>query len=50
MKRRLYTLDVFTTKQFAGNPLAVITDGDGLAKDQMQAIANEMNLADGSCF
>jgi trans-2,3-dihydro-3-hydroxyanthranilate isomerase len=46
MKRRLYTLDVFTTKPFAGNPLAVVTDGDGLAKDRMQAIAKEMNLAE----
>ena len=39
MKRRLYTLDVFTTKQFAGNPLAVVTDGDGLTTKKMQAIA-----------
>ena len=31
MKRRLYTLDVFTTKPFAGNPLAVVTDGDGIS-------------------
>ena len=31
MKRRLYTLDAFTTRQYAGNPLAVITDGDGIA-------------------
>ena len=46
MKRRLYTLDVFTTKQFAGNPLAVITDGDGIAQAKMQAIAREMNLSE----
>ena len=46
MKRRLYTLDVFTTKQYAGNPLAVITDGDGIAPAKMQAIAREMNLAE----
>src|ERR1700741_5140126 len=46
MKRRLYTLDVFTTKQYAGNPLAVITDGDGLAQAKMQAIAREMNLSE----
>jgi len=46
MKRRLYTLDVFTTKQYAGNPLAVITDGDGIALAKMQAIAREMNLAE----
>jgi trans-2,3-dihydro-3-hydroxyanthranilate isomerase len=46
MKRRLYTLDVFTTKPFAGNPLAVVTDGDGLSTRTMQAIAKEMNLAE----
>src|ERR1700683_2182572 len=46
MKRRLYTLDVFTTKRFAGNPLAVVTDGDGLTTKRMQAIAREMNLAE----
>jgi trans-2,3-dihydro-3-hydroxyanthranilate isomerase len=46
MKRRLYTLDVFTTKPFAGNPLAVVTDGDGISTATMQAIAREMNLSE----
>jgi len=46
MKRRLYTVDVFTLKRFAGNPLAVVTDGDGLSASTMQAIAREMNLAE----
>jgi trans-2,3-dihydro-3-hydroxyanthranilate isomerase len=46
MKRRLYTLDVFTTKPYAGNPLAVITDGDGLSPAVMQSIAREMNLSE----
>jgi trans-2,3-dihydro-3-hydroxyanthranilate isomerase len=46
MKRRLYTLDVFTTKKFAGNPLAVITDGDGIPTARMQSIAREMNLSE----
>ena len=46
MKRRLYTLDVFTSKPFAGNPLAVVTDGDGLTTKKMQAIAREMNLSE----
>ncbi|MGH9861044.1 MAG: PhzF family phenazine biosynthesis protein, partial [Candidatus Acidiferrales bacterium] len=46
MKRRLYQLDVFTTKPFAGNPLAVVTDGDGLSTRRMQAIAKEMNLSE----
>jgi trans-2,3-dihydro-3-hydroxyanthranilate isomerase len=46
MEHRFYTLDVFTTTRFEGNPLAVFTDGDGLSDDQMQAIAREMNLAE----
>jgi trans-2,3-dihydro-3-hydroxyanthranilate isomerase len=46
MKRRLYTLDVFCTKPFAGNPLAVIIDGDGLSAAKMQSIAREMNLSE----
>jgi trans-2,3-dihydro-3-hydroxyanthranilate isomerase len=46
VKRRLYQLDVFTTKPYAGNPLAVITDGDGLSRPQMQAIAREINLCE----
>ena len=44
MKRHFYQLDVFTDKPLAGNPLAVITDGDDLSSRQMQAIAREMNL------
>jgi len=46
MKRRFYQLDVFTAKPFAGNPLAVVTDGDDLSPRQMQAVAREMNLAE----
>jgi len=46
MERRFYTLDVFTTKRFEGNPLAVITDGDGLSEAAMQAVAREMNLSE----
>jgi len=46
MERRFYTLDVFTTTRFEGNPLAVITDGDGLSKDAMLAVAREMNLSE----
>jgi trans-2,3-dihydro-3-hydroxyanthranilate isomerase len=46
MKRRIYTLDVFTTKQLEGNPLAVVIDGDGIPAKKMQAIAREMNLAE----
>jgi len=46
MERRFYTLDVFTTTRFEGNPLAVITDGDGLSNDAMLAVAREMNLSE----
>ncbi|MGB8474307.1 MAG: PhzF family phenazine biosynthesis protein [Candidatus Acidiferrum sp.] len=46
MEHRFYTLDVFTATRFEGNPLAVITDGDGLSDDQMLAIAREMNLSE----
>src|SRR2546429_898511 len=46
MEHRYYTLDVFTTTRFAGNPLAVFTDGDELSDDQMLAIAREMNLSE----
>jgi trans-2,3-dihydro-3-hydroxyanthranilate isomerase len=46
MQHRFYTLDVFTTTRFHGNPLAVVTDGDGFSNDQMQAIAREMNLSE----
>jgi trans-2,3-dihydro-3-hydroxyanthranilate isomerase len=46
MSHRFYTLDVFTTTRFEGNPLAVFTDGDGLSNNAMQAIAREMNLSE----
>jgi len=46
MRRHFYQLDVFTDKPLAGNPLAVITDGDGLSPRRMQAIAREMNLSE----
>src|SRR6202022_3485996 len=46
MERRFHTLDVFTTNRFEGNPVAVVTDGDGLSNNVMQAIACEMNLSE----
>jgi trans-2,3-dihydro-3-hydroxyanthranilate isomerase len=46
MSHRFYTLDVFTSTRFEGNPLAVFTDGDGLSDNTMQAIAREMNLSE----
>ncbi|MBX9861774.1 MAG: PhzF family phenazine biosynthesis protein [Hyphomicrobium sp.] len=43
---KFHTLDVFTDRRFAGNPLAVVLDADGLADAQMQAIAREFNLSE----
>jgi trans-2,3-dihydro-3-hydroxyanthranilate isomerase len=40
------TVDVFTQHRFAGNPLAVVLNADGLSSDEMQAIAAEFNLAE----
>ncbi len=44
MRRRYFTLDVFTAQRFAGNPLAVVLEPDGLDTAAMQAIAREFNL------
>ena len=41
-----HTLDVFTETPFAGNPLAVVLNADGLAASQMQTIAREFNLSE----
>lgn len=46
MRRRFVTLDVFTPHRFAGNPLAVVLESDGLEKAEMQAVAREFNLAE----
>jgi trans-2,3-dihydro-3-hydroxyanthranilate isomerase len=43
---RYYTADIFTTKRFGGNQLAVIPDARGLTKDQMQAITREFNYSE----
>jgi len=43
MRRRFATLDVFTDRRFAGNPLAVVHEVEGLEPDAMQAIAREFN-------
>ena len=41
-----YQLDVFTDRPFTGNPLAVFPDADGFPEDQMQRVADEMNLSE----
>jgi trans-2,3-dihydro-3-hydroxyanthranilate isomerase len=40
------TVDVFTDRQFGGNPLAVFTDARGLTDAQMQSLAFELNLSE----
>jgi trans-2,3-dihydro-3-hydroxyanthranilate isomerase len=39
-------VDVFTSRPFEGNQLAVVTDASGLETEQMQEIAREMNLSE----
>lgn len=39
-------LDVFTNQPFAGNPLAVFPEAEGLSDEQMMKIAREMNLSE----
>ncbi|WP_375463519.1 PhzF family phenazine biosynthesis protein [uncultured Methylobacterium sp.] len=46
MARRFVTLDVFTDRPLAGNPLAVVLDADGLNGPAMQGIAREFNLSE----
>ena len=41
-----HTLDVFTSRRFAGNPLAVVLGADELDTGRMQAIAREFNLSE----
>ena len=44
-KINIYQIDAFTNKPFQGNQAAVCF-ADGLTKNEMQLIANEMNLAE----
>ena len=46
MRRKFFTLDVFTRRRYAGNPLAVVVDAGGLDGDAMQSIAREFNLSE----
>jgi trans-2,3-dihydro-3-hydroxyanthranilate isomerase len=43
---RFIQLDVFTNQPFAGNPLAVFPEAEGLTDEQMMKIAREMNLSE----
>src|ERR1700730_9101678 len=46
MKLNFVTVDVFTSTQFAGNPLGVVLNAEELSGGQMQTIAAEFNLAE----
>lgn len=46
MARSYSVYDVFTDRKLAGNPLAVIFDGEDLTDEAMQSIARETNLSE----
>ncbi|MFD2079683.1 PhzF family phenazine biosynthesis protein [Actinopolymorpha cephalotaxi] len=47
MPSRPYEIvDVFTDRPYAGNPLAVVLDADGLSGEAMQTLAKEFNLSE----
>jgi trans-2,3-dihydro-3-hydroxyanthranilate isomerase len=41
-----HTVDVFTDRQFGGNPLAVFPNARGLTDAEMQSLASELNLSE----
>lgn len=43
---RYVTADVFTDRQFGGNPLAVVLDADGLTSEEMLAVTREFNYSE----
>jgi trans-2,3-dihydro-3-hydroxyanthranilate isomerase len=43
---RFVQVDVFTDQPFGGNPLAVFPEAEGLAPEEMQQLAREMNLSE----
>lgn len=46
MTRTFHTFDVFTDTKYAGNPLAIVPEADGLDDEEMQRIAREFNLSE----
>jgi PhzF family phenazine biosynthesis protein len=46
MRRGFRQVDVFTTKPYLGNPVAVVLEGDGLSAEEMQRFARWMNLSE----
>jgi len=43
---KFYQADVFTSRPFGGNPVAVFPDANGLTDEHLQKIAREMNLSE----
>lgn len=43
---RFYQVDVFASRPYTGNPLAVFPEAESLDQNQMQRIAQEMNLSE----
>jgi PhzF family phenazine biosynthesis protein len=46
MRRAFAQVDVFSTAPLAGNPVAVVLDGDGLTDEEMQRFARWTNLSE----
>lgn len=46
MQRRFAQVDVFSAVPFAGNPVAVVLDAEGLTTEEMQAITRWTNLSE----
>lgn len=46
MLRSFQMVDVFATESFAGNPVAVIADAQGLTTEEMQRITRWLNLSE----
>jgi PhzF family phenazine biosynthesis protein len=44
--RAFREVDVFTTRPYAGNPVAVLLDGEGLSTEEMQRFAHWENLSE----
>ena len=43
---RVFQVDAFTSRRFAGNPAGVVLDADALSELEMRAIAREINAGD----
>ena len=43
---RYVTADVFTDRQFGGNPLAVVLDAEGMTDEEMLAVTREFNYSE----